>query len=990
MFRLTTAPFRVLEDRFIADVMALCQSDSFSSVLVVIPTGRLRTHLQRQLVLKQPGLLDIHFLTFFGLAEQIVMDGPLHEDRIVGESALYREIIRELLEGTTQTPFQLREDFLGAGKTITRGLPGALAGTLKDLRDAGVRVTDALKAALEGHLGPEAASAAPTLELYAHVYGILQKLNLRTPSDLLRRAAEHAPKSSFLKKQKAIFVYGFYDMTGVQLDLTLSLANHPDAKMYFPYEKNNPAYVFAEKLLNDSGLVAKVERNLVLSTLHPHPSTTYTNCSGARDEVWFAAKEIQRLMDDGLHPSEIAVISRTLTPYFSALRDIFSSHQIPYVTSKNEPAGSHPWIKTLRAQLREHIEDIRATWLDHASWAKQFIHDVTPAGCKPGATSDNPQGSGLTDCRDDSIFLRDTVLDSLEQLKILDVLGKPVSRQRFIETWEDKLDALEMPGPETPLAGVQVLEAQQARGLRFKAVFLLGLNEKTFPRLIREDPFLSDAARSTLAQALGARLGRKLDGYQEERFLFELMRQTAESYLYLVWQRSDEEGKAVIPSIYIQELLRVHKAKPARLPRSLPDKLKERAAVSLTPKELSYVINRAGAIPDPLYAALGWDSARFNRLLQAHRAVESFRPGILALDGLIRNSDRLSRLVAKGFSPSGLEDLATCPYKFYAGHILRLPAPEDPAPGGQLASNTLGTLFHKVLELYFINRFGTSTPHHRAQALTGDPSENTGSPTTTSRMTALALSKACDQAFVQFEQTYPGLYPVVIKSSKQIIYQYLSSFIESDLEELLQSHYTPAYAEQLLESPVRELGPELSHIRFRGRVDRIDLKNEEGVWVGRVVDYKSGKAREVSGKIETALIQGSYLQLPIYMGLVREFLMKEKGVSTHVESSMMRWLRLEDQGKTEPYLAESFWKSPHAKTFIENMKGLVKLAEEGHFYIVPSTGEWGHCSRCGFARVCRKEHMPTRARSEGDPVRIANDKRLSRTAIEKSSTKVSK
>ena len=140
------------------------------------------------------------------MAEQILADGPTHEDRVVGESALYREIIRELLEGTTAVPFQLREEFLGAGKTITRGLPGALAGTLKDLRDSGARVTDALKAALEGHLGPEAASAAPTLELYAHVVMNLLREAARAhafgsfASSL--QSIAHA-KSAFLKRQKA-------------------------------------------------------------------------------------------------------------------------------------------------------------------------------------------------------------------------------------------------------------------------------------------------------------------------------------------------------------------------------------------------------------------------------------------------------------------------------------------------------------------------------------------------------------------------------------------------------------------------------------------------------------------------------------------------------------------------------------------------------------------------------------------------------------------
>src|SRR6185437_14874410 len=101
---------------------------------------------------------------------------------------------------------------------------------------------------------------------------------------------------------------------------------------------------------------------------------------------------------------------------------------------------------------------------------------------------------------------------------------------------------------------VQIMDVQQARGLSFRAVFLLGMNEKVFPRLIREDPFLSDAARAALAQATGCRLSRKLSGYEEERLLFALMRQAARERLSLVTQRSDEEGKTLVPSIYLQEV----------------------------------------------------------------------------------------------------------------------------------------------------------------------------------------------------------------------------------------------------------------------------------------------------------------------------------------------------------------------------------------------------------------------------------------------------
>ena len=928
MIDLKTGSFQALEAALIADVGRLRLDDPLSGILVVIPTGRVRTRLQQQLVLKHAGLLQIDFLTPFGLAERILQDGSVHDDRVVGGSALYQEIIRGFLDGSSEEAFTLKQDLMGPERTITRGLPGALASTLKDLRDSGARVTDAMKAALEGHLGPEAGGAAPTLELYARVYSTLQKNHLRTPSDVLRRAANHASRSAFLKNKKAIFLYGFYDFTGVQLDLILALSNHPDARVYFPYEEGDPAYAYAEKLLNDPVFTTKYSaastQRLKTDTAPTH--LTLSSCSGSHDEVWFTAKQILRLLDEVVAPSDIAVIARRLDPYLSAIRDLFAGHQIPYAASKGEPAGAHPWVKSVRGLVRQSLEPKQGSWTDHMAWIQSLV-DTCPA-----------QTSVERD-------LQQAVLGSIKDLAVLDVLHKPVSRQHAVALWEEKLDGLERP-PADAAAGVQVLEVQHARGLRFKAVFLLGLNEKSFPRLIREDPFLSDAARSALAQALGCRLGRKMDGYPEERLLFALMLQTAERYAYLLWQRSDEEGKALIPSIYVQELLRSRKLKAARLPRALPDKLRDQAAAALTPKELSYLINRAGAAPDTLYEALGWNTAQFKALLRAHQAIESFRPGILRQDGLVEKGASLQKALAKGFSPSGLEDLAACPYQYFAGHILRLPVPENPAPHGQIAPDAMGKLFHSVLEQYFKNN---------------------------------DLSAACDQAFDRFGQDYPGIYPLVLKASRTIVFKHLSKFIESDTEDRKDSGFEPAFFEQEMEGSIPELGPALARYPFRGRADRIDLKKENGGWIARVLDYKSGRARP-SKKLETALIQGKFLQLPIYLSLAQSYLATVRKEAGHVESSALRWLRIEDQGEPETAFPDSFWKGEHAKTFTDNMKGLIEIAENGHFYIEPNTGDWGHCTYCGYAKICRKEHMPTRARAAEDPVRLANRERLSRSA----------
>ena len=79
-------------------------------------------------------------------------------------------------------------------------------------------MVDVLKVALEGHLQDEGLEVAPTLELFARLYEVLQKYGLRTPADQLRRAASQIIEESPLREQAGIFLYGFYDLTGVQLD----------------------------------------------------------------------------------------------------------------------------------------------------------------------------------------------------------------------------------------------------------------------------------------------------------------------------------------------------------------------------------------------------------------------------------------------------------------------------------------------------------------------------------------------------------------------------------------------------------------------------------------------------------------------------------------------------------------------------------------------------------------------------------------------------
>ena len=1008
MFNLLTSRYREIEKALIEDVLDQRQADALSSLLVLSPSGHMLERLQRQLAEKAPSLLNIHFLTFYALAERLLA-GASYTERIVTEPAVYQEIIRDILVGEASEPVDraIREALHTEGKPIPKGLAGALAATMKDLRDAGMRADKALEVAREGFLGKEAPEAASTLALYGRMIGIFEKNELRSSADLLRRAAAAARKHPWLAGQKAIFLYGFYDLTGVQLDLVLSLADHPNAKVYFPYEKGNPAHAYAERLLNDPAFAGK-------SITPPHPASRgplptgeglipspygrgtasaqgeakidLYSCSGARDEVWLAAKEILKLVDEGIPYREIAVVSRNLTPYLPALREIFRGHEIPYTCSRGEPAGSHPLVKTIRTlvtldEKHPYIRTLRkdlakspylslshrerdgkaqgeGSWLSHITWATSLLHQSIRF----------PK-----DASDEERSLFEAVIASLDALKILDGLGKPVTRERFLDAWQEKLDLLERPAAANH-DGVQALEVQQARGLSFRAVFLLGMNEKVFPRLIREDPFLSDAARGALAQATGCRLGRKLDGYEEERFLFELMRQAASERLFLFTQRSDEEGKARIPSVYLKEL--EHQApglEAIRLPRSTVEKFDRRPPLTWTPKELSFLMNRAQLDPKSPYTALGWDVAGYYRILASHRAIETFRSGLGPYDGVLADATLVRRVLEKGFSPSSLEDLAQCPFQYYAGHVLRIPVEEDLAPEGEMTPQALGQLFHKTLELFYTDCAKPSSPTVSGGG-SMDPLPVTAGD---DKKLMASVQKAADACFAEFAANLSTVYPLALKASKELVIKELSIFIKSDIEECIHSGYTPRWFEQPIDGT---LPSGVLPYRFHGKPDRLDIKGGVGITEIRVIDYKSGKPKPWTGRIETQIIQGRFLQLPIYLGLAGAFAEKELGKKAASTMATLRPVRETDEEATEKSLPASFWQSPSAPMFIENIKELIGVIEKEKFYIEPDTGDWGYCARCNFARICRKEHMPTRLRAEHDPLRQRVVEKLGRTA----------
>src|SRR3972149_343697 len=123
------------------------------------------------------------------------------------------------------------------------------------------------------------------------------------------------------------------------------------------------------------------------------------------------------------------------------------------------------------------------------------------------------------------------------------------SQEEFVQAVQRRIEATRVPIGTELVPGVRVLDAMAARGLAFRVLFVLGLNESVFPRVIREDAFLRDRERRVLETSLGYKIPEKLGGYDEERLLFSLLVGAARESLSLCAQRSHEAGGAPPPPL---------------------------------------------------------------------------------------------------------------------------------------------------------------------------------------------------------------------------------------------------------------------------------------------------------------------------------------------------------------------------------------------------------------------------------------------------------
>ncbi len=978
MLHVAHGPFHPsLEAAFVARLRELKKDDPLAPVAVVAPSARLANRLKELALEAFPdgvAAVQFHHLMSFArlvagpaapardefLLERLVgglvareFPKSIYLNHAAGAPRLARsllDLLLELREGGVDPDdayVALGENLLGEEDHLKLGeifaLQKAYESELK--RRAWTDRADVVRRAVER--APESMELAAFREVL--YYGVVELVQVQV--DLLRAVSRHFPTRLFypwVNRPDYAFAEEFFvqvvvPMAGSKEALDPGPGASPQVDVLHASGERDEVWAVAKKILEWRGEgVPFGKMGVVARTLEPYAAAVdavfrdnrIPFSSSARrpleGDPYVAAVRSLLTLADGDYSRE-AVLDLLASPHYRfsgegdpVLWDFMSRalgigrgaeewrrrlpRSGPFIRKRGErgdelelevPAEQVEAFRREVDRLLDHsAPPLDATWQEFAAWALGLFRDfLVPGGAAPAVRE---------------AFGRLTELGR--------VTGTATAAERR-DLALRLISDLRAPIGDGGGRGVQVLDAMSARGLPFRRLAILGLNERVFPRFILEDPFIRDAVRTRIATRLGPRLPAKLRGYDEERLLFTLLKESARERLVMSWRRSDDAGRAQVRSTFLETDGIAVPRPPAERLASLPREL-------LTRKEASILEALSGdsARVASAFRAFGVDTAAFDRRSKFLREIESVRdPG--PRDGRIAGPP-----ARRAFSPTSLETFATCPFQYFMGRVLHLKPLDEPEGERETSAMDEGRLFHAFLE-DFHGRLKGRLPATLAEARP-------------------EFESALAAAFARLEAERSVRHPLVWEAERAGIRGVLEAAVAWDLAHL--DGFVPSRFEEGLEADV-QAGP--VKVRVSGFIDRLDLR-PDGAF--RVIDYKRSRSQRYDSSIETGVRAGRYLQPPLYF-LLAEKALKGEGVKVATAASKSGYVFLRDVadgGKGELWMEGGLGAA--GAEFADKLgKSLVAIAR-GEFVIRPGD----HCKHCDFRTACRKQHTPTRLRAE--------------------------
>ncbi|MGQ9778622.1 MAG: PD-(D/E)XK nuclease family protein [Bacillota bacterium] len=508
----------------------------------------------------------------------------------------------------------------------------------------------------------------------------------------------------------------------------------------------------------------------------------------------------------------------------------------------------------------------------------------------------------------------------------------------------------ETPSPSLDKGGIRLLDPSEIRGLRFRLVFLVGLNEGEFPKPLSEDWLLPDAKRQRLRGRFhGPELRRDL-ALREWQLLANVLAAAAER-LYLCRTETDARGEETVPSVFLSFLRERLGEIPLRrlgagevLPESLAQAWDEQGVKARLLVDLLWREVPAGEEETVVLAAYERHRTAVVDLLQraAPRPLDgtNLPPAVAADLGERFGSARIVAI-------SALEDYAACPFLFFARRILRLE--EEKEVEEDLEGTELGQAYHAALERFF-RQCGGPLVREKLPFY-----ERLMAEAVTEAFAPLMAGARTEAAKRIWEAAREGCLGTLLR----LLRAEIRMNEDCGPHRVIHCELGFGLGKQAAADPSSSSTPLVlgeGELRLSGKIDRVDLL-ADGHYV--IYDYKLGRVPAPS-----AVLEGRALQIPLYLLAGRRLFFPQltpAGAGYYSlreltrQSGLWRATLTEVTGigpRTKGSLAEEEWETTLARLEGEALAAARRL-RAGDFRPLPA-GE--DCpSYCPFPRICRKE-----------------------------------
>ena len=436
------------------------------------------------------------------------------------------------------------------------------------------------------------------------------------------------------------------------------------------------------------------------------------------------------------------------------------------------------------------------------------------------------------------------IIDILDEINL--IFGEEkITIDKFIKILKIGLKNSELgkiPGTQDQ---VIVGDTDRSRSRKTKVVFIIGLNDGVFPSINKNQGFLDDEDRESLKIENIEIAKGTLENLYDDNFNIYKAFTTAEERLFLSYASSDNDGKPLRASNLI---FRIKKIFPNLIEGS--DIIKKEN-LDLINEKISYddlilKINEMenGISPEKLFFVLYKYYAQnknYKNILNENIKYINFK-----LNEKLKkeNIDKLygNRL---NTSISKLEKYRSCPFSYYLQYILKLKDKEEL----KVQSFDTGSFMHDVINLFF------EQIEIKLSEISDEEIENI--------IEKIINEKLLNENNYIFTATEK--YKLLVQRLKRIIVKSLKYIIQS----LVQSEFTlegteVEFGEKGKYKPIVMNLDDGKTVEIIGKIDRIDVAQDENKKYVRIIDYKSSVKNLDFGNVYAGL----QLQLITYLGAV--------------------------------------------------------------------------------------------------------------------------